>query len=163
MGRRKLNIIHKCEFCGKVFPRSYNLNVHRRIHTGDKPYMCEEPGCTRSFAWKSSLDSHHLSHQRGALHSSESTEAASPEHSELTSLSITSPEQSDREGCNTTMNFMPSPESSTSLFSTMSTGHYDDVLSFDCDLDEDVFGLFDRDMALVKGQTQVEVVTSDAW
>eukprot|EP00188_Purpureofilum_apyrenoidigerum_P002740 Plantae.Rhodophyta-Purpureofilum_apyrenoidigerum.ctg28001.p1 GENE.Plantae.Rhodophyta-Purpureofilum_apyrenoidigerum.ctg28001~~Plantae.Rhodophyta-Purpureofilum_apyrenoidigerum.ctg28001.p1 ORF type:complete len:161 (+),score=9.90 Plantae.Rhodophyta-Purpureofilum_apyrenoidigerum.ctg28001:75-557(+) len=74
MGRRKLNVIHECEFCKKRFPRSYNLNVHRRIHTGDQPYACEEPSCSRSFAWKSSLDSHRLSHQRKALFSSGRTD-----------------------------------------------------------------------------------------
>lgn len=76
MGRKKLNIIHKCEFCGKVFPRSYNLNVHRRIHTGDKPYVCQKESCTRSFAWKSSLDSHLLSHRRvgGVLNGAEGEE-----------------------------------------------------------------------------------------
>eukprot|EP00188_Purpureofilum_apyrenoidigerum_P003674 Plantae.Rhodophyta-Purpureofilum_apyrenoidigerum.ctg38990.p1 GENE.Plantae.Rhodophyta-Purpureofilum_apyrenoidigerum.ctg38990~~Plantae.Rhodophyta-Purpureofilum_apyrenoidigerum.ctg38990.p1 ORF type:complete len:193 (+),score=29.69 Plantae.Rhodophyta-Purpureofilum_apyrenoidigerum.ctg38990:72-650(+) len=64
MGRRKLDVTHICNHCGKVFPRRYNLNIHRRIHTGDKPYSCDIVGCGRTFAWKSSLDSHHMSHER---------------------------------------------------------------------------------------------------
>lgn len=30
-----------CEYCGKVFKNCSNLTVHRRSHTGEKPYKCE--------------------------------------------------------------------------------------------------------------------------
>ena len=30
-----------CEYCGKVFKQSCNLIVHRRTHTGERPYKCQ--------------------------------------------------------------------------------------------------------------------------
>ena len=30
----------KCEDCGRFFRRLHQLNVHQRIHSGEKPYVC---------------------------------------------------------------------------------------------------------------------------
>ncbi|KAL3082514.1 hypothetical protein niasHT_030528 [Heterodera trifolii] len=45
-----------CDFCGQRFVLNSNLKVHRRKHTGDKPYTCTE--CGQGFAHRSNLRRH---------------------------------------------------------------------------------------------------------
>lgn len=47
-----------CLTCRRVFNKKANLKVHSRKHTGEKPYVCQKPGCGRSFMWKSSVTFH---------------------------------------------------------------------------------------------------------
>ena len=51
-----------CEYCGKVFKNCSNLTVHRRSHTGEKPYACEL--CPYSCAQSSKLTRHMKTHGR---------------------------------------------------------------------------------------------------
>ena len=51
-----------CEYCGKVFKNCSNLTVHRRSHTGEKPYKCQM--CTYSCAQSSKLTRHMKTHRR---------------------------------------------------------------------------------------------------
>ena len=51
-----------CEYCGKVFKNCSNLTVHRRSHTGEKPYRCEL--CPYSCAQSSKLTRHMKTHGR---------------------------------------------------------------------------------------------------
>uniref|UniRef100_H3BYP4 BCL11 transcription factor A b n=1 Tax=Tetraodon nigroviridis TaxID=99883 RepID=H3BYP4_TETNG len=49
-----------CEFCGKVFKNCSNLTVHRRSHTGERPYKCEL--CSYACAQSSKLTRHMKTH-----------------------------------------------------------------------------------------------------
>ncbi|XP_050533565.1 zinc finger protein 236-like isoform X2 [Daktulosphaira vitifoliae] len=51
-----------CEFCGKLFKKNADLERHKRIHTGSKPFKCNEQGCVKAFATKCSLEYHTITH-----------------------------------------------------------------------------------------------------
>lgn len=51
-----------CEFCGKIFKNCSNLTVHRRSHTGEKPYKCQL--CPYACAQSSKLTRHMRTHGR---------------------------------------------------------------------------------------------------
>ncbi|XP_072165303.1 uncharacterized protein [Diadema setosum] len=53
-----------CEFCGKQFKNCSNLTVHRRSHTGEKPYKCQL--CSYACAQSSKLTRHMKTHGHGA-------------------------------------------------------------------------------------------------
>lgn len=51
-----------CEYCGKIFKNCSNLTVHRRSHTGEKPYKCSL--CSYACAQSSKLTRHMKTHGR---------------------------------------------------------------------------------------------------
>lgn len=62
LGRRDTRRNDTCEFCGKIFKNCSNLTVHRRSHTGEKPYKCSL--CNYACAQSSKLTRHMKTHGR---------------------------------------------------------------------------------------------------
>lgn len=57
--------VKKCEYCGKVFAGQALLERHRRVHTGEKPFVCGV--CGKGFAQKGNLQVHTLIHSKNVL------------------------------------------------------------------------------------------------
>ena len=63
------NITYKCKECGIVFDKKWSMNVHIRVHTGERPYVCEVAECGANFARPQNLWRHHKTHSQEKPHS----------------------------------------------------------------------------------------------
>ena len=55
-------MIRSCDQCGKYFAASRSLMLHKRIHTGVKPFVCPVEGCGKSFYVLAQLRRHSYTH-----------------------------------------------------------------------------------------------------
>ncbi|MFH4975425.1 hypothetical protein AB6A40_002134 [Gnathostoma spinigerum] len=56
---------YECDICGKAFRRQDHLRDHRFIHSKEKPFKCEI--CQKGFCQSRTLQVHRLSHSSAAL------------------------------------------------------------------------------------------------
>jgi hypothetical protein len=56
-----------CDVCGKAFSRSWDLKRHMKLHTNTRAFVCEHPGCTRTFVQVRLFLPLHQHHSRAAL------------------------------------------------------------------------------------------------
>ena len=51
-----------CKFCGKCFGRISTLKAHNRVHTREKNFQCQFPGCGKRFTEKRNMENHYERH-----------------------------------------------------------------------------------------------------
>jgi len=59
---------HICSQCGHGFTTKKNLNSHMLTHSGERPFPCREPGCSKRFAQTSTRAFHERTHSEDKPH-----------------------------------------------------------------------------------------------
>ena len=69
-----------CPYCHKKFSRPSSLRIHTYSHTGEKPFVCTEPGCGRHFSVQSNMRRHLRVHRLGRSVNNNTLEATKEEN-----------------------------------------------------------------------------------
>jgi hypothetical protein len=118
--RRREEKKHQCPYCKKLFHRPVSLGVHINTHTGDKPYTCPFPNCSRQFNVNSNMRRHYRTHfTPGAFDLTELSYSTADERFYPMAVNNTSPANSTntaghhpRGRCNTGPYIPPMPSAS---------------------------------------------------
>jgi uncharacterized Zn-finger protein len=51
---------YPCRYCGKLIRNKFDLSIHERSHTGERPFVC--PVCNKGCSTKSNLKAHAVVH-----------------------------------------------------------------------------------------------------
>jgi len=81
----------RCSHCNKFLSSKQNLREHLYIHTGEKPYVCDEPECGESFRQGSLYSIHKKIHSEIKKALMPEVLVPKPTYPKLTTLIPTSP------------------------------------------------------------------------
>merc|ERR1712096_41625 len=59
---------YRCKECNVFYPRKWSMKLHIRIHTGEKPYICDYQGCNKAFSRPGSLSEHKRRNHEKQVH-----------------------------------------------------------------------------------------------
>lgn len=56
-------LVSTCNICSKELSSKQNLKHHMNIHTGERPFQCNYPGCMAAYKHASQLSNHKIIHK----------------------------------------------------------------------------------------------------